>query len=249
MNEIIQNEYEQEDQYEYDPNDSYHQVKKHMSKLQSFNFNKEIEVWIENEINNVGRRIHKYSDEILSAYVILAHVRLGHQCDIDHILEVMGTIKKKKTILDLISGVSTKNSPLQYVSIKIPVMVIYPHELIDKVIENYSSNFSLSNVVEDIKEFTRIICESDRTILNLDPKAAASAFVFFYISNFSGRSEKMKPLVVQTNFKNIKFGSNQKRVNPKSFNECLSKITNIYIHACECLSNEEMQLLLMKNIY
>lgn len=229
------------------------QEKKHIVKLKEFNFCKEVTSWVENEICNVRRRIHNYNDDILSAYVILAHISLGIPYTIDVLLNVMGTSKKKKPILDLISGTSTKNSPLQEASITVPIIVVSPVQLISTVLDiylktNYSRvPFEFSEITNDIKHYTYIMCMSDKTFFNIDPKSSAAAFVYFYINKFSGViTPGKKPLVVKTNFKTLKFGpTSREGVNQKSFDECYKRNELIFDKYAAQATPEQINMLIL----
>jgi hypothetical protein len=244
------------DDYEDEINDSLDMSendKKYIVKLKGYKFPDEVTSWVENEIYNVKRRVHNYNDEVISAYIILAHIALNIPYVIEEILDVIGTTKKKKNIMDLISGTSTKNSPIQESSISVPIIVVSPVKFIRTVLDlylkkNYSNmDIQFSQIYNDIEHYTNIMCLSDETFLNMDPKSSAAAFVYFYIIKFSGNlNTGKKSIVVKTNFKTLKFGPSSKQgINQKSFDECYKRNEILFNKYAETATQEEINMLIL----
>lgn len=143
----------------------------------------------------------------------------------------MGTFTKKKQVLDLISGISSKNSPVHNASICIPKLIKHPGEFIPTVISNFfnhfyaSLNIDLDPIIRDILHFTNVIYSADLRLSNLEPKACASAFVYFYVSTFCISFEKSCP-IKKTDFKSMKFicGNDSGGIDPRNFDDCFNFI-------------------------
>lgn len=244
--------YEEDDEFSPFAHDSLD--KKHIKEIKRHGFPTQIVIWIENEILNVRRRIHSYSPETLSAYALLAHQACNIPYNSDDILSKMGTLKKKKQVFDLISGISSKNSPVHNASICIPKLIKHPNEFIAIVIFNYfnffysSMNINLDPIIRDILHFTNFIYDADLRLSNHEPKACASAFVYFYISTFCISFEKTCP-VKKTDFKNMKFTHNNEMesINPRNFDDCYKFIMDDFNAFAMVVPYEILQKLICIN--
>lgn len=234
-------------------------TKVHIKKLRDCNFDQDVTNWIEDEISNVTRRIHRYSNETLAAYAIKGHEACKKTYNIDIILMKTGAVGKKKKVLDLVSTTSTKNSPVSDASVSLSMIIRKPEELIEMVIMKYFDKqgikitFPLKTIVDDISHFTRIFCEFNPVLLNFGPRSCACAFVFFYMSKFSSdqtkTSTKKKAMVKKTHFKSMKFGQDgiSEGVNPKDFDECCMSINEIYTEYEITATPEDLKQLIMFN--
>jgi hypothetical protein len=229
-------------------------AKKHIREIRSHGFPTEVVLWIENEILNVKRRIHLYRQETLAAYVILAHQACGIPYNSDNIISVMKCLSKKKKVLDLITGISSKNSPVHDASISIPIIIKHANEFIEIVICNYFNTFysshriDIGSICRDVLHFTNILYEADLRLSNFEPKSCACAFVYFYISTFCVSFERTCP-VKKTDFKNMKFiiGTEQEGINPRNFDDCYDFIRKDYEHLCNSVNVEFIQKIICVN--
>jgi len=208
--------------------------KKHINILRSYEeIDLKVKIWVENVLTTVSRRIHKYDQPSLIACIIRGYETLKIDYDIDDILDKTDSRKYKKKISDLISGCSTKNSPINEIEVIIPVIIVYPSKYIDCILETFykdrgiTIDFDINLLSERIKYFTYILFESSSTLSNYEPKSLACSFVFFYLSNFvdldSNHGKKLA--LKKSHFKSLITGKMKRTdINPKDFDICLRKI-------------------------
>lgn len=233
---------------------TFENQKKHINKLRSFEgIDPEVLAWVENEILSVERRIHKYSDESLIAYIILGYQSLRKEFNIDNILEVTKTIKLKKKIFDLISGDSTKNSPIHDINFGIPIIIGSPVNYIEIVLTKFFEKRKIRlidnfpSLCRRIEYFTYIMYESARTFSNYEPRSLACSFVFFYLSNFTNicSSSGKKTTFKKTHFKTLTFSEEGKiDINPKDFDICFEQISVFFERFKEECTSEELEQLI-----
>ena len=232
--------------------------KKHITMLRSFEgIDFDVKIWVENKILSVSRRIHKYDKASLVAYIIRGYESLGKNYDIDDILETTKSRSIKRSVLDLISGGSTKNSPINDVDVIMPILIVYPTKYIELILEKFFLNReieiddrSFNKLCENIKYFTHIICEASKILPNYEPRSLACSFVYFYLVNctcvndllsFSGK----KFLIKKSHFKSLSFyGGKKVDINPKDFDICYLKIERYYKAFQEIATEEELYQLI-----
>lgn len=227
--------------------------KKCIEYLYKFNFPNEVINWVRNEICNVKRRIHSYDNNTMAAYVILGYNSLGYEPNIDLILDIMGIVNQKKKVLELISGLSTKNTPIHYTKETIISRIIHPSEYIEIIFNTYCLKFNdvqfdKNSIVLDIIHFTNIFVAADERFLNFEAKTSACTFVFFYIENFSSDRNKKK-LPCKSDFKNIKFSFTNcdEKINPTNFDDCLELINENYKNFVSCCDDFMLNSLIFFN--
>lgn len=228
--------------------------KKYINRLRSFaGIDQEVILWVEREILSVERRIHKYGDEALAAYIVLGYKALEKECSMDYILEQTKTTKLKKKILDLTSGESTKNTPIHNVRLGIPIQIGSPVDYINIIVNKFLENrgIRLKDKIEElclsIEFFAYTICESSRIISNYEPRSAACAIVFFYLSNFTDISsiKGKKTGIKKTHFKTLSFNDEGTiDINPKDFDTCCLKLERYYQRFEELASEEDVLFLI-----
>lgn len=212
--------------------------KKYINILRSYPIDREVMMWVENKILNIERRIHKFSEHTLCAYIILGYRSLEKHITIEEVLEKTKTKSKKKKILDLISGDSTENTPIHELGIGMPIIICSPLIYISKIVKkfyvlkNLEMNDGMKELIKNIKKFAEIIFLSVNIISNFEPKSLACVFVYFFLSEIVNINKilKNKSLNVRkTHFKTLSLteGKNSD-INPKDFDSCLDIISNVF---------------------
>jgi hypothetical protein len=142
--------------------------------------------WICNKITLSEKKSEKMTDDTLCAFIILAYQDLKIEIDPIALAAKMEVNLRKSGINKMISGTSVIKTALSQVENTISVMIISPINYIEEIV-NYSSQFielfdTRENVIEQCKDFTSKICNSNRFILQQNPKNMAAAIVYFYYS-------------------------------------------------------------------
>lgn len=205
--------------------------KPHISLLRSYKIDRRVINWVEEKISNLSRRVHKFSDETLAAYIFLGYKSLGKDIILDKVLEKTGTQGKKKKILDLISGDSTKNTPIHELGIGIPIIITSPIEYTDKILKKFyiskklEQNEGMKILSFNIKRFTHIIFFSINILSIYEPKSTACVFVYFYLSSVIKLDKLFRDsniTVRKTHFKTMSLTKGRNSdINPSDFDECL----------------------------
>jgi len=209
-------------------------TKRCIENLMKYNFPNSVINWIENELCNIKRRIHSFDENTMAAYVILGFSKLQIEYNIDHILSIMCLLKNKKRILELISGLSSKNTPIHYSNESIISRIIHPAEYILSIYESYCVTFpylhqNKENNIKNIIHFVNIFVEVDERFLNFEAKTSGCAFIFFYIITFFKGVNK-KNIPCKSDFKSIRFTFSNfvEKINPSNFDDCLNLIQKNY---------------------
>ena len=226
--------------------------KKYIIRLRSTGFDQEIVTWVENEIQNLNVRFHKFDDNTLSAYIFLAHQACERPCQLDDILTIMGTRKNKKKILNIISNTYTKKSPINYASINITAIVSSPNDYVKSVLEYYffenkiNAFFIIDALVLDIIHFMNGFFYANDIFKNYEPRTTACAFVYFYLSKFtetiSSDSTEIRNIIKKSHFSHIRFGneSHNNAINPKIFETCHDIINSMFNEFTKVATEEQV---------
>ena len=225
--------------------------KKYINTLRSFSIDHEVIVWVEDKILSLDRRIHKFDNTTLAAYIILGYRSLEKKTTIENILEKTGTMKKRKKVLDLISGDSTENTPIHEVGIGIPVIICSPVDFISQIVKKFyemkamKMDEGMKILSKNIKKFTCIMFNSINILSNYEPKSLACAFVYFYLNeiidiNHSAHSNGVA--IKKTHFKTLSLSDERKSdINPKDFDCCFEIIQKYYDGFMEVCDRKEFK--------
>jgi hypothetical protein len=189
--------------------------------------------WVEKEIMNVNRRIHKVGTDTIAALLIQGNIELQTNYGTDYILQVMGLTKHsdKRRVLALSQGQNEGSIPACS-SVFIPLIVTHPTVFIREIVDAFVKRKGLDSdaaysLNRDIMHFVKEIYTVDAHLSTYDPKCCACALVYCYTTFVYGKGSKPAMSITKVEFKDMTFTTG-KMANLKDFDACLKIINKTF---------------------
>jgi hypothetical protein len=227
-------QYEDEDDYLCEDNIADIQpVKSYIKTIrEKTEFDKKLTSWVEQQITNISKRIHKVGINDITAYFIQGNALLECGYSNDHIFNVMGisSNSQRKKIIGLSQGQSRNKSAIAYSSVVVPLLITHPKVFLTEITEAFANRkgleeSSIEPLIRDINHFGDIMYDAMPLLKTYDPKCCACALVFFYTTLVYGKTGTLPITITKTEFKTMRFTNGERMGNVKDFDLCLPLIT------------------------